>query len=191
MGGSGRPPSPPRLRADVKSALRRVPITIRPYDAGRDAEALRAFNIEHQDFSHGLEPSWPEGKAVIDEYLAYLEIECATHDGRVLLAEHAGEVVGFVCVVAATRNDSPDDPAPFAWIHDIFVRPEHRRAGVATALMAEAEAFARSRGATVLRLGVIDRNEYARVFYRGLGFRDYIRVLTKPLEPPNTLAVGG
>ena len=24
MGGSGRPPSPPRLRADVKSALRRV-----------------------------------------------------------------------------------------------------------------------------------------------------------------------
>ena len=26
MGGSGRPPCPPRLRADVKSALRRVPI---------------------------------------------------------------------------------------------------------------------------------------------------------------------
>ena len=28
MGGSGRPPSPPRLRADVKSALRRVSVVI-------------------------------------------------------------------------------------------------------------------------------------------------------------------
>jgi ribosomal protein S18 acetylase RimI-like enzyme len=182
MGGSERPPSPPRLRADVKSALRRVPIAIRAYDGARDAQTLRALNIEHQDFSRALEPSWPEGTAVVDQYVAFLEKECAAHDGCVLLAESRGGVVGFVCVVASTRGDSPDDPATFAWIHDIFVSPEHRRRGVATALMAAAEAFARSRGADELRLGVIERNTNARELYRGLGFRDYTRVLTKPLD---------
>jgi GNAT superfamily N-acetyltransferase len=85
------------------------------------------------------------------------------------------------CAWWRRRGDSPDDPATFAWIHDIFVSPEHRRRGVATALMAAAEAFARSRGAKELRLGVIDRNEAARTLYRELGFRDYVRVLTKPL----------
>jgi ribosomal protein S18 acetylase RimI-like enzyme len=47
--------------------------------------------------------------------------------------------------------------------------------------MAEAAAFVRARGARELRLGVIDRNANARALYRRLGFRDYTRVLTKPL----------
>jgi GNAT superfamily N-acetyltransferase len=156
-------------------------VDVRPYEPARDLEALRALNVEHQDFSRTLEPSWPAGTAVVDRYVAFLERECAAHDGCVLLAEADGKTVGFVCVVSATRNDSPDDPATFAWVHDIFVRPEHRRQGIATALMTAAESFARSRGAKELRLGVIDRNADARAMYRGLGFRDYLRILTKPL----------
>jgi ribosomal protein S18 acetylase RimI-like enzyme len=158
-----------------------VSIVIRPYEPARDADALRALNVEHQDFSRSLEPSWPEGKAVVDAYVAFLEREVATHDGRVFMAEVDGAVAGFICVVSATRGDSPDDPATFAWVHDIFVRPAYRRRGVATALMAEAESFVRSRGARELRLGVIDRNADARTLYRGLGFRNYLRVLRKDL----------
>jgi GNAT superfamily N-acetyltransferase len=155
---------------------------IRPYDAVRDSEALRACIIEHQDFHRSVEPSWPEGKAIVNDYVKYLATQCAVHDGRVMVAERGGEVVGFVCVVASTHGDSPDDPATFAWIHDIFVRPEHRRHGVATKLMAEAESFSRARGARLLRLGVLERNEGAHTFYRGQGFRDYVRVLTKALD---------
>jgi GNAT superfamily N-acetyltransferase len=84
-------------------------------------------------------------------------------------------------VVAATRGESPEDPAPFAWIHDIFVKPEHRRQGVASVLMAEAERFARSHGARLLRLGVLDRNENARAFYVRHEFRALAHVLTKAL----------
>ena len=156
-------------------------LSVRPYDPARDLDALRALNVEHQDFSRSLEPSWPEGKAVVDDYVAYLEREVAARDGRVFMAEIDGAVAGFICVVSATRGDSPDDPAVYAWVHDIFVRPAYRRRGVATALMAEAEAFVRARGARELRLGVIDRNADARAMYRGLGFRDYLRILTKPL----------
>ena len=157
-------------------------LTIRPYDAARDAEAFRACIIEHQDVHRALEPSWPEGDAVVDRYVAYLETQCATRDGRVLVADVDGTIAGFVCVVSATHGDSPDDPATYAWIHDIFVRPAHRRRGVATTLMAEAESFVRARGARELRLGVLDRNANARALYRGLGFRGYVRVVTKPLE---------
>jgi ribosomal protein S18 acetylase RimI-like enzyme len=170
------------VRQEGRPAATRLSIVVRPYDAARDIDAFRACIIEHQDFHRGLEPSWPEGKAIIDEYLRFLETQCATREGRVMIAESGGEVVGFVCVVSATRGDSPDDPATYAWIHDIFVRRDHRRRGVATALMAEAEAFVRSQGARELRLGVLDRNGGARSLYRGLGFRDYVRVLQKPLD---------
>jgi ribosomal protein S18 acetylase RimI-like enzyme len=159
----------------------RLSVAIRPYDAGRDADRLRTCIVEHQDSHRGLEPSWPEGKSIVDEYVRFLETQCATHDGRLMIAESENEVVGFVCIVSRTRNDSPDDPATFAWIHDLFVRSGYRRRGVATALMAKAETFARARGATILRLGVLDRNDDARALYRGLGLRDYVRVLTKPL----------
>jgi ribosomal protein S18 acetylase RimI-like enzyme len=156
-------------------------VTVRPFVPARDLAELRALNVEHQDFSRSLEPSWPEGTAVVDDYVAYLEREIATRDGAVFMADVGEAVAGFICVVTATRGDSPDDPAVYAWVHDLFVRPQHRRRGVATALMAEAAAFVRSRGARELRLGVIDRNANARALYRGLGFRDYVRVLTKPL----------
>jgi GNAT superfamily N-acetyltransferase len=156
-------------------------LTVRPYDAARDTAALAACIVEHQDFHRGLEPSWPEGAAVVEAYVSYLRTQCQSHDGCVLVAERDGDVLGFVCVVAATRGDSPDDPGPFAWIHDIFVREAHRRGGLGTALLAEAEAFARSHGARRLRLGVLHRNEDARAFYRAQGFRDYVRIVTKEL----------
>ena len=150
-----------------------MPVDIRPYDAGRDVEALRALIVAHQDFHRGL----------IDAYVGFLEAQCATHDGRILVVEHDATLVGFICVVTALRNDSPDDPATFAWVHDVFVRPDHRRQGIGAALLADAEAFVRARGARELRLGVLDRNTNARALYYRLGFRDYVRVLAKPLTP--------
>ena len=156
-------------------------VSVRPYDPVRDLAELRALNVEHQDFSRTLEPSWPEGKTVVDDYVAYLEREISARGGAVFMAEIDEKIAGFICVVSATRGDSPDDPALYAWVHDIFVRPASRRRGVATALMAAAESFVRSRGARELRLGVIERNGDARALYRRLGFRDYTRVLTKPL----------
>src|SRR5438477_3053706 len=136
-----------------------MPVDIRPYDAGRDAEALRALIVAHQDFHRRLEPAWPEGKTIVDDYVAFLTAQCGAHDGRIAVADRRGDIVGFICVVAALRNDSPDDPATFAWVHDVFVRPEDRRQGIGTALLGDAEAFVGSRGARELRLGVLDRNE--------------------------------
>jgi ribosomal protein S18 acetylase RimI-like enzyme len=157
-------------------------VLVRLYDPARDTQALRDCIIEQQDFHRGIEPTWPEGKAIFNEYLDYLKSQCEEHDGAVIVAEAGEKMVGFVCVVASAPGASPDDPAVHAWVHDLFVRPEYRHQGIATRLMVEAESFARQRRAGVVRLGVLDGNDGARAFYRGRGFREYVRVLTKPLE---------
>ena len=158
-----------------------APAIIRFYDAARDSDALRACIIEQQDFHRAIESSWPPGEAIVDEYLKYLEAQCAAHDGCILVADCNGSIAGFACVVAAVQGESPDDPATFAWLQDLFVKAEYRRHGFATLLITEAESFARAHGARLMRLGVLARNESARAFYQQRGFRDYVRVLTKPL----------
>ena len=157
-------------------------VVIRRFDATRDAESLRECVIEQQNFHRNIEPSWPDGNAIVEAYLAYLDAECAAHNGCIIMAHSGPQAAGFICVVATTRGESPEDPAPFAWIHEIYVKPEHRGADVASMLMAEAERFARAEGADVLRLGVLDGNERARRFYGRHGFRQHSHVLTKSLE---------
>lgn len=157
-------------------------VVVRPFDAVRDAELLREFVIEQQDFHRHLEPSWPAGDAIVGDYLAYLDAECAAHNGCIVMAQCGQRVAGFVCVVAATRNEAPDDPAPFAQIHDVYVKPEYRGQGVADVLISEAERFAHRNGARVMRLGVMNGNGRARRFYSRNGFREYAHVLTKSLE---------
>ena len=157
-------------------------VVVRRFDAAHDTQALRECLVEHQNFHRSLEPSWPEGAAIVYNYMTYLETECATHNGCILMAHYGEEAAGFVCVVATTRGESPEDPSPLAWIHELYVKSEHRRRGVASLLMAEAERFARAEGAHVLRLGVLDRNEGARAFYASHGFAEQARILTKRLE---------
>ena len=157
-------------------------IAIRRFDAARDAESLRECLADHQNFHRTLEPSWPAGDTIVCDYMTYLDTECRAHNGCILMA-HCGErTAGFVCVVAAIRGESPEDPSPYAWIHELYVKPEHRRRGVASMLMAEAERFARGEGAHVLRLGVLDKNEGARSFYTRQRFGEQAHVLTKLLD---------
>lgn len=157
-------------------------VVVRRFEPARDAPALRTFLIEHQNFHREIEPSWPSGEAVAATYVHYLETVCAAQNGCIFMAECDEQPAGFICVVASMRGESPDDPAPFAWVHEVFVTAEYRRRGVGRELMAEAERFALAEGAHVLRLGVLDRNDNARALYATLGFREHAHVMTKALD---------
>jgi ribosomal protein S18 acetylase RimI-like enzyme len=157
-------------------------IGIRPYDSAQDEAVLRACIVEIQEHHRALE-GWPPGEHIADTYLKWLQERCRAHQGCIFLAEEAGGVAGFVCVLGVVPGDAPDDPGPCAFITDLLVRSGHRRRGVATALLAHAEAYARACGAHTLRLGVLSRNTGAAALYEGAGFREYVRVLTKPLGP--------
>jgi GNAT superfamily N-acetyltransferase len=68
------------------------------------------------------------------------------------------------------------------WLEDLFVRPEHRRAGVARALLAEVAARVRAREGARLEWSALDWNELALSFYRGLGARTMGQWITHRLD---------
>lgn len=71
---------------------------------------------------------------------------------------------------AGLRGGGTDDG--FSWhLHGLGVRPEERRGGLGTALMAAATAEGLAAGADWVSLGVWAANEPAQRIYRRLGFR--------------------
>jgi GNAT superfamily N-acetyltransferase len=57
------------------------------------------------------------------------------------------------------------------WLEDLYVRPQHRKAGAGRALLAAVAAKLRERGGERLEWAALDWNELALGFYRGLGAR--------------------
>jgi ribosomal protein S18 acetylase RimI-like enzyme len=73
---------------------------------------------------------------------------------------------------------------PLLNIHDLAVLPQHRRKGVARALLQAAEDHARRQGCCRVTLEVLESNSGARELYRRFGFDDSTvsRFLVKPLD---------
>jgi GNAT superfamily N-acetyltransferase len=57
------------------------------------------------------------------------------------------------------------------WLEDLFVRPEHRGAGIGRALLTRLAQVARERGCGRFEWAVLDWNEPAIQFYQALGAR--------------------
>lgn len=104
----------------------------------------------------------------------------------VLLVEVGETPVGFL---AAGLADAPDRhtrleerPNLQGHIHDVFVEPQTRRIGAATALFEAAERRFRAVGCDNLRLGVAAGNASARRLYKRLGFEEHKLGLRKDLR---------
>jgi ribosomal protein S18 acetylase RimI-like enzyme len=90
------------------------------------------------------------------------EIEGMVRDEVALLAEEDGSLVGFA--LAELRW------ARVGFLTDVYVQPSHRRRGLAAELVRETAARLRARGATHLRLEVLESNKSARTVYERWGF---------------------
>jgi ribosomal protein S18 acetylase RimI-like enzyme len=157
-------------------------VIIREFDRARDRTALRELFIELQNSERQLDPGMPEGSTVATAYLKRMLARCRHWDGRVFVAEVAGEVVGFACVWARVEPDEPDeDPAEYAVVSDLVVRTTCRRRGIGGRLLSAAEGYARTRGAGSLRIGVLAHNAPARRLYASAGFQEYGVELVKRL----------
>ena len=82
----------------------------------------------------------------------------ALEEGRTLVAETDGRIVGFVTTIVAGEHCE---------IEDLFVDPAWMRRGVASQLMVEAAAMVRSGGATLIE---VTANGHALAFYESAGF---------------------
>jgi GNAT superfamily N-acetyltransferase len=83
-----------------------------------------------------------------------------------LIAELGSAVVGFAVFFSTFSTWLC---LPGLWLEDLFVSPEHRRAGVGRALLAHLAAVALERGCGRLEWAALRWNEPALQFYGSLG----------------------
>lgn len=137
-----------------------------------DAEALAAFGRKSWLATFGHLPYPPRD---LESYLnksfsADVQRE-EIEDGetRYRLALRDGEIVGY-CMMGVLGM--PVDDANALELHRLYVDESVKGAGVAAALMDDAIAWARAKGAGALYLSVWENNERAQRFYRRYGFED-------------------
>jgi GNAT superfamily N-acetyltransferase len=89
-------------------------------------------------------PMWDPDRAA-----GRLRALIASDDGRVLVADHEGAIVG-ICTVSLDIESVRFGLR--AWVEDLAVHPDHRSAGYGKALLDAAKDWGRERGATHLEL---------------------------------------
>lgn len=93
-----------------------------------------------------------------------------TPGGKPALFAHVAEIHGEVVGIAIWYlNYSTWRGTHGVYLEDLYVAPEHRHAGVGTALMAELASIAVEHGYERFEWWVLDWNEPAINVYRGLG----------------------
>ena len=83
-----------------------------------------------------------------------------------VIAELDGEAVGFALFYSTF---STWECRSGIWLEDLYVPPEHRRAGIGVALLRHLAAVALERGCTRLEWAALDWNTPALDFYEKLG----------------------
>lgn len=140
--------------------------------ASADAAALAAFARESWVATFGtLYP--PEDLAAYLSASFGADIQrkqIETPGESYLLAFDGGEIVGY-CRMGAL--DMPVEDANAVELHRLYVHERVKGKGVAAALMDQALAWARARGAGAIYLSVWENNPRAQAFYRRYGFADH------------------
>lgn len=108
---------------------------------------------------------------------AELEALIRSADYGVLVAETAQGLAGFAEVAPRTDYVNGCDTSPVAFLEAIYVAPDSRRQGVAGALVAAVEAWARARGLTELGSDALLENLTSHQMHEALGFEETERVV--------------
>ena len=126
---------------------------------------------ELQDFERQLDPRMPSGRDIVDEYIPQMLDRCIECDGRVLIAEVNGEIVGFATILTkVSSGDLEDGDLEYGLVSDVMVVERFRSQGLGRKLLEEAESFARANGVKWLRIGVLAGNDVADNLYSSMGF---------------------
>lgn len=98
---------------------------------------------------------------------AFIESHLRSGSSQIYIAEVAGEAVGFMQLFP---THSTVQLAPSWILEDLFVEPEHRKAGIALALLQRALEHAKESGACGMFLETANDNETAQRVYERAGW---------------------
>lgn len=142
---------------------------VRRFQPGEEstvADLMKAL----QDYERGLSDDRPRGDEIAERHFRYLLDECRRKDGRVFVAEMAGDIVAFMVVLVEQLDEGDVHLYPryrkYGEVTDLFVLPSHRGQGIAGALLKEAEEYGRRRSLSRLYIRVLEKNQAARAFYQ-------------------------
>jgi GNAT superfamily N-acetyltransferase len=138
-----------------------APVRVRPAEPA-DVEQIYAFIAELAEYERA-----PEQVTGTPELL-HAALFGADPSAEALIAQIGDQVVGFALV---HRTFSTWECRPGIWLEDLYVPPEHRRAGVGGVLLAHVAGLAVERGCARLEWNALDWNDPALSFYAKLGAR--------------------
>ena len=101
----------------------------------------------------------------------------------IFLAELDGVVAGILRCVESIGSPLLD-PARYAYVSSVYVRPELRRRGVLRALLCAADQWSRDRGLEQMRLHNVAGSESAEGAWAALGFDVVEQVRFRRLDAP-------
>jgi GNAT superfamily N-acetyltransferase len=130
--------------------------TATPADTNTIARLIRAL-AEYEQLAYAVELQEDELREHLFGPKPFAEV---------LLAEEAGNVVGFALFF---HHFSTFRGKPSLYLEDLFVQPEHRGKGHGKALLRAVAQLALERGCPRVDWCVLDWNEPALRFYRSLG----------------------
>ena len=146
-------------------------MNVRSLSVESDLAQLRECVIELQDHERGIDPRMPCGESIADAYIDDLLDKCRRYDGDILVAEVDDALVGYVAVLASVVSEDIDDGGlTYALIDDLLVRKTFQGRGYGKTLLRAAQTYAKSRGASWLRLSVLAQNNGARRVYEAMAF---------------------
>jgi GNAT superfamily N-acetyltransferase len=155
---------------------------IRPATAEDEGAFVDMF-LEFNQFEAPMTRDRRTDYAAAVETLASARGRVSKDHGHILAAEQDGRVVGMLFMVFLMRDVYvQEDLRRYAYITDLFVREEARGAGIATALIAEAERIAAASGVKRISIGVLAWNTPADRLYARLGFEPYYTERAKPVR---------
>jgi GNAT superfamily N-acetyltransferase len=99
----------------------------------------------------------------------------------IFLAESGGEVAGILRCVESIGSPLLE-PARYAYVSSVYVRPELRRRGVLRALIRAAERWCRPRGLEQMRLHNVAGSAMAEAAWSSLGFAVVEQVRVRDLN---------
>jgi len=109
---------------------------------------------------------------VFERYIADVaDVDARARTGSLIVAEHAGRIVGAVTFYEEAGAEGFEWPPGWAGLRALGVHPDARGLGVARALMAECLRRARAAGAPVLCLHTAGFMTAAVAMYEAMGFR--------------------
>ncbi len=123
-----------------------------------------------------------------DLFTPYKDLEsfadnAAAKNCRLVLAESAGQVVGYAMIQFVDRPASPYMNArTFLHVEEFCVDENHQRMGVGLKLMEALKELARENGYSRIELDVWNFNEGAKRFYEAAGMNAYRTFMEMKVE---------